>query len=262
MLSSAQLARDLRGALAAGDLSIAFQGQYDLDSAPADVPSADSPVVLEALCRWEHSTLGAVSPDVFIPLAEQGDFLDEVDAHVFSRAAAHVAQWRNAGHDVGLAVNASPAHFSSGYADVVIARLDELDLDPHAVTVEITEAPSPQLRPPMLAAIESLRATGVTISVDDFAAGDTTVAMLEILPIDEVKIDRSLTQRTDPAAADAVAAVVATSSDHGWRVVAEGIETLADLERAVSRGCRRGQGFLWGTPLAADAMDELLRQPR
>jgi len=259
MLSSAQLTQDLRGALAAGELSIAFQGQYDLAPVATDVPSAGSPVVLEALCRWDHSVLGAVPPDVFIPLAEQGRFLDQVDAHVFSRAAARIAQWRKAGHDVGLAVNASPAHFSSGYAEVVVARLDELDLDPRAVTVEITEAPSPQLRPPMLAAIESLRAVGVTISVDDFAAGDTTVGMLELLPIDEVKIDRSLTQRTDAAADDAIAAVVETSADHGWRVVAEGIETVADLERSVSRGCRRGQGFLWGAPMAADAMDELLR---
>jgi EAL domain-containing protein (putative c-di-GMP-specific phosphodiesterase class I) len=112
----------------------------------------------------------------------------------------------------------------------------------------------------MLSAIESLRAAGVTISVDDFAAGDTTVAMLEMLPIDEVKIDRSLTQRTDADADDTVAAVVETSADHGWRVVAEGIETVTDLERAVSRGCGRGQGFLWGTPLSEGAMDELLRQ--
>ena len=262
MLSSAQLARDLRGALAAGELSVAFQGQYDLDPTADDVPSAGSPVVLEALCRWEHSVLGAVPPDVFIPLAEQGDFLDQLDAHVFSQAAARVALWRDEGHDVGLAVNASPAHFSSGYAEVVIARLDELGLDPRVVTVEITEAPTPQLRPPMLAAIESLRATGVTISVDDFAGGDTTVAMLEILPIDEVKIDRSLTQRADVAADDAIAAVVETSANHGWRVVAEGIETMADLERSLGRGCQRGQGFLWGMPLGAHAMDELLTQRR
>ncbi|MBD3940668.1 EAL domain-containing protein [Microbacterium sp. NEAU-LLC] len=262
MLSSAQLTRDLRGALAAGDLSIAFQGQYDLPPDVRDVPTAGGPVVLEALCRWEHSTLGPIAPDVFIPLAERGEFLDQVDAHVFSRAAESIAQWRQAGFDVGLAVNASPAHFSTGYADIVMARLEELDLDPRVVTVEITEAPSPQLRPPMLSAIESLRAIGVTISVDDFAAGDTTVEMLELLPIDEVKLDRSLTQRTDAAADDAIAAVVETSEGHGWRVVAEGIETIADLARAVSRRCRRGQGYLWGAPLAVSDMGELLRRRR
>ena len=73
-----------------------------------------------------------------------------------------------------------------------------------------------------------------------------------------MKIDRSLTQRTDAAADEVIAAVVATSADHGWRVVAEGIETLADLERSIARGCHRGQGFLWGQPLLAEGMEELL----
>ncbi|WP_203582379.1 EAL domain-containing protein [Microbacterium hibisci] len=257
MVSSPQLTRDLRAALSAGELSIAFQPQFDL-TAPLSQATVSAPVSVEALCRWRHAEEGQVSPERFIRLAEDGEFLDELDAHVFDRAAAQVALWRSSGHEVGLAVNASPAHFSSRYADAVVARLDTLGLEPSVLTIEITEAPSPQLRPPMLSAIESLHSVGVAISVDDFAAGDTTVAMLEVLPIDEVKIDRSLTQRSDAAADDAVAAVVESSNDHGWRVVAEGIETLADLERSRGRGCHRGQGYLWGLPLPVAEMDELL----
>ncbi|MFC8680359.1 EAL domain-containing protein [Microbacterium ureisolvens] len=259
MVSSPQLTRDLRAALSAGELSIAFQPQYDLaSSAPDAVLAAPPPVAVEALCRWEHPVLGTIPPDRFIPLAEEGEFLDEVDGHVFDRAAAQVAQWRRAGHEVSLAVNASPAHFSSRYADSVMSRLEALGLEPGVLTIEITEAPAPQLRPPMLSAIQTLHAAGVAISVDDFAARDTTVAMIEVLPIDEVKIDRSLTQRTDAAADEAIAAVVESSAGHGWRVVAEGIETLADLERSRARGCHRGQGFLWGLPLPVADMDELL----
>ncbi|MDW4572089.1 EAL domain-containing protein [Microbacterium sp. M3] len=259
MLSTTQLTRDLRSALSAGELTIAFQGQYDLVTAvPTDAVTPAAPVAVEALCRWQHAQLGAVPPDRFIPLAEQGEFLDDIDAHVFARAAAQVAAWRDEGHVVGLAVNASPAHFSSHYADTIVASLDALGLDPAIVTIEITEAPLPQLRPGMLSAIEALHAIGTAISVDDFAAGDTTVQMLEVLPIDEVKIDRSLTQRTDAAADDVIAAVVEISTGHGWRVVAEGIETLDDLERARTRGCHRGQGYLWGMPLPAEQMDPLL----
>ena len=260
MVSSPQLTRDLRAALSAGELSVAFQPQFDLEAsiAPAGAAAFPEPVAVEALCRWNHALLGAVSPERFIPLAEEAEFLDEMDAHVFARAAAQLVQWRAEGHLLSLAVNASPAHFSSDYAHAVLARLDELDLDPAVVTIEITEAPSPQLRPPMLAAIQSLHAVGVAISVDDYAAGDTTVAMLEAIPIDEVKIDRSLTQRTDAAADDAIAAVVESSGDHGWRVVAEGIETIADLERSRARGCHRGQGYLWGFPLSAGEMDTRL----
>ena len=254
-----QLTRDLRAALSTGELWIAFQSQYDLDPAgPPDAPEPTDPVAVEALCRWTHAHLGAVPPDTFIPLAEQGHFLDEVDLQVFDRAAERVMRWRGSGHPLGLAVNASPAHFSTRYADTVVARLDRLGIDPAGITIEITEAPTPQLRPEMLTAMQTLRSVGASISVDDYAGGDTTVAMLEALPIDEVKIDRSLTQRTDAEADDAIAAVVASSAEHGWRVLAEGIETVAHLERSRRRGCHRGQGYLWGLPMPSDEMDELL----
>jgi EAL domain-containing protein (putative c-di-GMP-specific phosphodiesterase class I) len=254
-----QLTRDLRAALSTGELWIAFQPQYDLaPTGSTDAASPIEPVAVEALCRWNHALLGAVPPDRFIPLAEEGRFLDEVDLHVFSVAVDQVTQWREAGHPLGLAVNASPAHFSQRYADTVVARLDGLGIDPVGVTVEITEAPTPQLRPEMLAAMESLRSAGMSISVDDYAGGDTTVSMLESLPIDEVKIDRSLTQRSDAGADDAIAAVVESSAAHGWRVVAEGIETIADLERSRRRGCDRGQGYLWGVPMPSEDLDALL----
>ncbi|MBW9094408.1 EAL domain-containing protein [Microbacterium jejuense] len=261
MLSSLRLTADLRTAVAGGELSVAYQGQYDLGAVGLREDAlALAPVSVEALCRWQHPEAGAIPPDVFIPLAERAGFLDEVDGYVFSQAAEQIGVWRRDGHDIAFAVNVSPAHFSSRYADAIMHRLDELDLDPAALTVEITEAPLPQLRAPMLSAIESLHAAGVTISVDDFAAGDTTVVMLDSLPIDEVKIDRSLTQRVDAAADDAVATVVESSASHGWRVVAEGIESLADFARAVARGCHRGQGYLWGMPLRADAMSGVLRR--
>lgn len=254
-----QLTRDLRAALSAGELWIAFQPQYDLVPAgPSDAPAPTAPVAVEALCRWNHAVLGAVPPDTFIRLAEQGHFLDEVDLQVFDRSAEQVRLWRQSGHPLGLAVNASPAHFSRRYADTVVARLDGLDIDPAGLTIEITEAPTPQLRPEMITAMQTLQSVGVSISVDDYAGGDTTVAMLEALPIDEIKIDRSLTQRTDAEAHDAIAAVVESSAANGWRVLAEGIETIADLERSRERGCERGQGYLWGLPMPSEEMDALL----
>jgi len=249
----------LRAALSTGELWIAFQPQYDLAAGAVDEAGTPvAPVAVEALCRWNHAVLGAVPPDRFIPLAEEGRFLDEVDLHVFDLAVGQVTRWQESGHPLGLAVNASPAHFSRRYADAVVARLDGLGIDPAGVTVEITESPTPQLRPEMVTAMQALQSVGISISVDDYAGGDTTVAMLEALPIDEVKIDRSLTQRTDAAADDAIAAVVQSSAAHGWRVLAEGIETVADLERSRLRGCDRGQGYLWGLPMPSEDMDAVL----
>lgn len=259
MPRTAQLTRDLRAALSTEELWIAFQPQYLLaPEASADAAMPTDPVSVEALCRWDHALLGAVPPDTFIPLAEHGHFLDELDLQVFGRAAGHLTRWRESGHPLGLAVNASPAHFSRRYADTVVSRLDGLGIDPTGLTIEITEAPTPQLRPEMITAMQTLQSVGISISVDDYARGDTTVAMLEALPIDEVKIDRSLAQRTDAEADDAIAAVVESSAAHGWRVLAEGIETMSDLERARQRGCHRGQGYLWGLPMPAEEMDTLL----
>jgi EAL domain-containing protein (putative c-di-GMP-specific phosphodiesterase class I) len=259
MPGSSLLERDLRSAVSAGGLTIAYQAQYELDDVPSRIGAAyPAPVAVEALCRWNHPTLGPVPPDHFIPIAQRADLLADVDRHILVHAANQIARWRDAGSDVALSVNASPEHFSTGYADTVIACLDELRLDPGSITIEIIEAPVPQLRPEMRATIEMLQAIGVMISVDDFDAGNTTVPMLESLPIDEVKIDRGLTQRADAAADAAVAAVAQLGAKRGWRLVAEGIETPADLERARRRGCHRGQGYLWGRPMSPEEIGQLV----
>ncbi|WP_439592875.1 EAL domain-containing protein [Microbacterium sp.] len=251
------LTRDLRAALAASQLAIAYQPQWDLASYAAD-PASPTPVMVEALSRWHHAEHGDVPPDVFIPLAEDGGFLDELDLHILGRAATQVARWRASGHDIGLAVNASPTRFTVPYAERVSRALEPTGLAPSAVTIEVTEVPPPQLRPTMNGAIELLHGAGISISVDDYGGGETTLDMLEWLPIDEVKIDRSLTQRPDAAADDAVARVVDIGIERGWRIVAEGIETVDDLDRSLRRRCDRGQGFLWGRPAMADDLERAL----
>jgi EAL domain-containing protein (putative c-di-GMP-specific phosphodiesterase class I) len=251
--TSASLVDDLRVAVASGGLSIAYQPQYELG--PEGV--SRTPVAVEGLCRWTHGT-DEVPPSLFIPLAEDAHFVEEIDVHVLARGAAQVAAWQREGHRVGLAANASPSHITHDYADAVIARLGELSIDPASVTIEITESPSPQLLPVMEGPLQRLRSAGVAISIDDFGSRDTTIEMIEALPIDEVKIDRSMIQRTDAAAADFVIDVVERATRHGWRVVAEGIETTADLDRAIACGCHRGQGYLLGAPMGVAELERLL----
>ena len=246
---------DLLETFRGGRLQVAYQGQWDLHAAWDAGFVTSPPVAVEALSRWSHPEIGAVSPEEFIPLAEKGGFLDALDADVLARAAAQVATWKAAGRDVGLSVNAAPSHFSSEYAETAIRISQSLDLDLSALTIEITEAPAPQLRESMRTALERLRAEGVSISVDDFGAGGTSLEMLSGLPIDEVKLDRSLVQRDDADADAIVHDVVGLARERDWRVVAEGIETTKDLERSVLRGCHRGQGFLWGPAVDAVAME-------
>ncbi|WP_374315020.1 EAL domain-containing protein [Microbacterium sp.] len=254
MTISASLVDDLREAVASGGLSVAYQPQFALG--PDGV--SRTPAAVEGLCRWTNGADGDVPPATFIPLAERAHMVEEIDLLVLAQAAAQVARWQQAGHTVGLATNASPSHITFDYADGVISRLDELSIDPASVMIEITESPSPQLLPVMDGPLQRLRAFGVGISIDDFGSRDTTIEMIEALPIDEVKIDRSLTQRTDAAAAHIVEDVVDRARRHGWRVVAEGIETDADLARARAWGCDRGQGYLLGAPMDAEALERLL----
>lgn len=250
---SASLVDDLREAVASGGLSIAYQPQFALGPDGA----SRVPVAVEGLCRWTHEIDGDVPPATFIPLAEDAHIVEEIDLLMLDRGAVQVTAWQREGLAVGLATNASPSHITFAFADAVVARLDDLSIDPASVTVEITESPSPQLLPVMDGPLQRLRSAGVAISIDDFGSRDTTIGMIEALPIDEVKIDRTLTQRTDAAAADFVADVVDRAARHGWRIVAEGIETQADLDRAIARGCHRGQGYLLGAPMGAEELERL-----
>ncbi|MCP2635825.1 EAL domain-containing protein [Microbacterium sp. HD4P20] len=255
MTSTPLLTHDLRSAVAGRRLEVVYQPIFALDDWAS---SASAPSAVEALSRWKHAAMGDVSPTRFIPLAQRAGFLEDLDRLVLAVASAQFTRWRRSGHEIGLSVNASPTHFAGDYVSAVLERAEALAAPPGALTVEIIELPPPQLIPDMEGALVRLRDAGVAVSVDDFGAGDTTIGMLDILPIDEVKIDRSLTQRADAAADDIVRSVVERARAGGWRVVAEGIETAADLQRARDRGCHRGQGFLLGRPLPGDGVARML----
>lgn len=253
MESCATLATELRAALPTGGLFIEYQPLFDLEGA-----NTRRPVAVEALCRWNHPRWGAISPVQFIPLAESEGLIGDLGAAVLARAGSQVAGWQRDGHELGLSVNASPSEFSAAWVDTVARRADELGLAHGTLTIEITESPAPRLLPSVVDVLSRAREAGLGLSIDDFGAGETTAAMLDALPLTEVKIDRSLIQRDDREADDAVAAVVEKADRHGWCVVAEGIETDADLRRARDRGCHRGQGFLLGRPMSAADLGALL----
>lgn len=233
-----------------------YQPLFDLGAAD---PLRAGPVAVEALCRWRHPQLGLVGPDRFIPAAEEAGLMAQLDGEVIARAAAQVGAWQHDGHTtLGLSVNASPSHLDARFVDLVTDAVRDTELRPGTLVVEVTETPAPQLLPAVVAALPRMREVGIGVSIDDYGIGDTTVEMLDGLPIDEVKVDRSLTQASDAGARRKVRALTDSAAIHGWRVVAEGIETTADLTRARERGCDRGQGFLWSRPMSALAFGALL----
>lgn len=254
MNSSATLTAELREAVTTGGLTVEYQPLFALAEAGLPV----HPVGVEALCRWTHPRLGRIVPDRFIPLAEKFGLIGAIGSSVLETAGAQVSVWQHEGHHLGLSINASPSQFSPEFVETVAVRAGELGLAPGSLTIEITEAPAPQLIPTVVHVLPLLKATGIGISIDDYGAGDVVLDELEMVPIQEVKIDRSLTQRTDAEADAEIAGVIARAERHGWRVVAEGIETVEDLERSRERGCHIGQGYLLGRPVPAEEMSRLL----
>jgi len=243
-------AEELRRAVGSGELVAYFQPEYDLASG--------QPVVVEALCRWLHPVRGVVMPDRFIPVAERTGLIGELSRAMLDQAGRRVADWHRHGRHVGLAVNVSPTQLRPEFAATVLAFVRELGLPAGTVTAEITETPALTESCDEVETLRALIDGGVGVSVDDFGAGFTSIEALRRMPLTEVKIDRSL-MRDRGADADALAiAAVEVAHARGAVVVAEGIETAEDLDRARRWGCDRGQGFYFSPALPAAEAARLL----
>jgi len=180
---------------------------------------------VEALIRWQHPTLGLLSPDRFIPLAEQTGLIDRVTEWVVKRAISDLGSWRE---DLCMAVNVSARNLGhAGLVDHLIDSLEAAAVSPDRLYVEITE--TALMTDPERAAVvlEHLHNAGIRISIDDFGTGQTSLSYLSALPIDEIKIDRSfIADMTASAGHSAIVrSIVDLGHNLGFHVVGEGVET-------------------------------------
>jgi predicted signal transduction protein with EAL and GGDEF domain/CHASE2 domain-containing sensor protein len=232
---------ELRRAVADGSLDLHFQGKVDLASGRL--------TGAEALLRWRKSDGGAVSPTVFVPLAEESGLIVELGRFALRRACAEAAAWPQ---DCTVAVNVSPVQFglSDVFADVREA-LREAGLAPERLEIEITESGFVEGDAAITAALGRLRELGVKIALDDFGTGYSSLHYLGRLPIDTIKIDQSFVRamHLEAGAAATVAAIVALAKAHDKRLVAEGIETAEDATLLKAMGCECGQGYHFARPL-------------
>lgn len=215
-------------------------------------------VKVEALARWEDPVLGSVLPAVFVPVAERLDLIGALDRAMLKHACRALSGWRAAQYpDLGVAVNMSPLTLAS--ADIgpeILEVIAAAGLPVSSVWIEATE--TAMVGAGALATIRMLAAAGVRISLDDFGTGFSSLSHLMELPVDAVKIDRSIVAHaaTDPTASAIVRSLVGIGRELGISVIAEGVESDAD-ERAVRRlGVTLLQGFRFGKPVpAATALD-------
>jgi diguanylate cyclase (GGDEF)-like protein/PAS domain S-box-containing protein len=216
----------------------------------------------EALVRWDPPGEERVSPTEFIPLAEETGLIVPLGQWVLEQVCDQLRRWHDAGLDPGtLAVNLSARQLSAGsFASSASLAMRRNRLTPGTLSFEITESVLMEDVEFSIESLVGLKALGVRLAVDDFGTGYSSLAYLKRLPLDSLKIDRAFVDGlgTDPNDSAIVAAVVAMAGALGLSVVAEGVETVRQLEELRRLGCDRAQGFLFAKPLAATEFERFI----
>jgi diguanylate cyclase (GGDEF)-like protein len=235
MSERVQLEDDLRAAVHGGELVPWFQPIVDLGTGRVRA--------VEALARWQHPRLGMVPPDQFIPLAENGGLIDALGESMLRQSCARLAT--TPGCTLDVSVNVAPAQLRAAtFPDMVLGVLADTGLAPHRLILEITESILIE-DGDVLTHLHELRGHGVRIAVDDFGTGYSCLARLDSLPVDILKIDKSLLHRSGGVLVDAA---VALAHGLGLRAVVEGVETPRQAEYLRERGCDSAQGYLYARP--------------
>jgi diguanylate cyclase (GGDEF)-like protein len=208
----------------------------------------------EALVRWQHPTLGQVSPLRFIPVAEETGFIVPLGRWILVEACEQLAAWNaDTNEKLVLSVNLSRRQLMSPYlVDEVRTALALTGVDPHQLILEITEGVLMKDPEQAAAALSELRALGIRIAVDDFGTGYSSLSHLQRFPVDVLKIDKSFIDplvSSDPGSGALVTAIITLARDLGLDVIAEGIEHESQLRRLIALGCDKGQGYLMARPL-------------
>jgi diguanylate cyclase (GGDEF)-like protein/PAS domain S-box-containing protein len=249
-----ELENELRGALAKNMLELHFQPQIALETARV--------TGVEVLMRWPHPAKGWISPEKFVPVAEECDLIHALGELALQQGCRQLKAWDRAGLPrLRLAVNVSARQFRSlGFAETVDRALGESGVDPNRLELELTESVLVRNEDEAIKILTRLKSLGVGISVDDFGTGYSSLSYLSRLPIDCLKIDRSFVQRVSMPGHDATIAQAIISLAHslGLRVVAEGVETGEQLEFLRAHGCDEAQGNLLSPAVRADAIEALL----
>lgn len=258
VLSQHELENDLRQALVEQQLSLAYQPLVDADGRLCGA---------EALLRWEHPQRGMVSPAEFIPVAEASSLILDVGDWVLAASARQMRLWSEVGvlpEDFYLSVNISARQFHLPDFDQRVRRIFEgAGADAHRLVLEITERVLVRDTVAVAAKMQALRDLGMRLFIDDFGTGYSSLGYLKRLPVDGLKIDQSFVRDvvSDPNDAAIVETILVMAQRFGLDVVAEGVETPAQLSHLVRHQCKHFQGFYFSHPLEGQVFAKRYLQP-
>jgi EAL domain-containing protein (putative c-di-GMP-specific phosphodiesterase class I)/GGDEF domain-containing protein len=241
--------------------AISSNGQLSLNFQPRVSLASGLCVGAEALLRWRHPVLGAISPGEFIPLAEQTALIGPLTDWVLQAAIAQAGSLERAGTPLRVSINASPANLSEpGFDTRLLGLCRDLDVDHEHIEIEFTESTITADVDRATAQLSRLRDAGIEVAIDDFGAGFANLNYLTRIPADVVKIDQSLIMAIDGSDRSSflVRQIIEMARGLEFRVCAEGIETQSSCERLRDLGCDEGQGYFLARPMPPEQLGDWL----
>ncbi len=250
-----ELEQDLRHAIDKEELTLYYQPIVDSQSG--------TPRSVEALLRWNHPKRGLISPETFIPLAEDGGLIIAIGNCVMEEACRQLREWRDEGININVSVNVSSRQLGREFSPWILSgMLKEYGVRGEWLTLEITEGLLMDDSPEVLKWLNGFKELGVGLSIDDFGTGFSSLSYLKRFPVDVLKIDRSFIRGVPDDVGDVslVEAILAMGKSLNLKVVAEGVETKQQLQFLRKRGCDLLQGFYFGEPMRESELRAWLLQ--
>ena len=242
---------ELRQAIRQGEFILYYQPKRNLATGEIDWA--------EALIRWQNPRRGMVPPDQFIPIAEQLGLIRPLTTWVVENAVAQLRRWIHQGRRIGVSVNMSVHDLDEPRFPETVARaLESSNVPPSRLILEVTESGAMQKPEVALKTMHALRALGVSMSVDDFGTGHSSLSYLRQLPVSELKIDKSFCLEMDQKNLVIIRSAIRMGHDLGLKVTAEGVEHRESLQLLGAMACDYAQGYLIGRPMPAADMEALV----
>ena len=254
-LKNVQIEQELRKAMAHHELFMVYQPQMDIKGSVYGV---------EALIRWNSSSLGLVPPNHFIPLAEASGLMPKIGRFIVETVCLEIqALHQTLQHPFQVSINISVRQFmDAGFLEHLLQTIEQTQMRSLSITLEVTENLFIEDVHALLPLLEQIKAMGIQISMDDFGTGYSSLSMLRKLPIDELKIDKSFVDEMfeDDAAQKMVQNIIAIGKNFGMHIVAEGVETKEQKELLSAFGCDRFQGYYFAKPLPKEDLLKFLQE--